>query len=77
MRISSDGYSEGWDEGRLPGPEEHDFEDDGLRRLKLVWVKTELAAEMYCDERVDKDGNSLYLDIPLSVSALERERDAR
>ena len=43
---------------------------------RCAFLASELASELYVDERVDKDGRSLYLDIPLSVSGLRRDEHA-
>ena len=34
------------------------------------WMRSERAAVLYADERVDKDGKLLYVDSTLSMSAL-------
>ncbi len=46
-----------------------------LKLLRDIWLKSEMAAKLYVDERVDKDGRFLYLDSMGSVSGLELERD--
>ncbi len=46
-----------------------------LRQLmsKPGWVGSELAAEMYVDDRVDRDGRLLYIDRESSVSGARRD----
>jgi len=36
---------------------------------------SERSAENYVDDRVDRDGRPMHLDLPRSVSGLELERD--
>ena len=38
-----------------------------------AWLNSELAAKLYVDDRVDRDGNFYYLDKVGSVSASQRD----
>ncbi len=37
------------------------------------WIESELAAQLYVDDRVDRDGHFQYLDKVRSVSGLRRD----
>jgi len=50
----------------------------GEQLLLAAYLRSEVAAEDYCDERVDGSGRPLHLDRVLSMSALtETEAAAR